>query len=96
MHRSPKHSPNQYPEKSRQEAELGSKHWTDKRACSGDGCEMMAKEDEFIGRVVVLTVAQGMRRSLALWVENKDLGDDELGVKPVRQRKDEEAYYYKS
>jgi len=86
----------QYPEKTRQEPELGRKDRAYKGACARDRREMMAEEKEFIRRVVIFIIAVGMGGRRTGRVEDEHLRDYEFSVETVREREYEQAYYYKS
>ena len=66
--------PEQDPEVTGEEAELGGQHGPDERPSPGDRREMMAKEDDSVGRMKVLTVVQAMVRGYPRVIQAEDAG----------------------
>jgi len=71
------------PQGPREVAELSRQDGADERSGSGDGGEVVAEDDPFVGGLVVMAVAQAFRGRGALVVEGHDARGDEAGVETV-------------
>ena len=73
------------PQGTGQVAELGCDDRTDQRAGTGDSCEMVAENDVFVRRYIVVTVFKTEGRCDFVLVQGQYLGGDESAVKTVSQ-----------
>jgi hypothetical protein len=71
------------PEQPRHVAILDRQHRTDERAGPGNGGEVMAEEDPFLGRMIILAVIEEVRRRRAEIVNHRDAGGEESAVVTV-------------
>ena len=81
LHAPPRHGADDDPQRPRQVSELRRQHRSDQRPRTGDGGEVMAEHDPFIGRLEIVPVAQAFRRCGALVVQRHHARRDELAIK---------------
>ena len=75
--------PGQDPERSGKIAHLSREHRPDQRSCAGDGGEMVAEQDESIGRHIVEAVLQPHSGRYPSRIQPEHLRRDKLAVKAV-------------
>ena len=82
----PRHGADDDPQRARQVSELRRQHWTNQRPRTGDGGEVMAEHDPFIGGLEIVPVAQAFRRCGALVVQRHHACRDELAIEAEGRR----------
>src|SRR5262249_37763541 len=81
----------QQPEEARSPSELCGEDGSDERAGAGDGGEVVAEEDPFVGGVVVVAIGEAVGRGDALVIQDHDGGRDEGGVVAVGDGEDDQG-----
>ena len=83
LHGAAQHRADDDPERARQIAELRGQHRSDQRSRAGDGGEVVAEDDPFVGGLEIVAVAQPLGGRGALVVERHHARGDEFGVKAI-------------
>lgn len=71
------------PEGAGKVAELRGEGGSDEGSGAGDGGEVVAEDDPFVGGFEVVAIAEALGRGGAVLAKDKDLGGDELAVEAV-------------
>ena len=85
LHAAAQHRADQNPQRARQVAELRRQRRADQRAGAGDGGEVVAEHDPFVGGHEVAPVVEALRRRGAGLVQHQHPGGNPGGVKAVGQ-----------
>ena len=88
VHASGQHAADEDPKRAGHVAELRGEHRSQERTGRGDGREMVAEENEFVGFDVVDAVGHLDRRSDPVGFHPKHLSDKEQAVKAIADGKE--------
>jgi len=83
LHGAAEHDADEDPEGAGEIAELGGEDGADERAGAGDGGEVVAENDPFIGAAIVAAVGAGFAGGGAAAIEGEDAGGEPAGIEAV-------------
>ena len=86
LHAAAQHGADDHPERAGQIAELRGEHRADQRSRAGDGGEMVAEDDPFIGGHEVVAVVEALGGRGAAVVESQHFRGDEFRIEAVADR----------
>jgi hypothetical protein len=89
--RAGQHRADNDPDRAGQETELRRQDRADQRSRAGDRREVMAEENPFISRVIIVAVIEPDSRGDFFWIKRQDFGRQEGRIIAIGQREDAES-----